>query len=99
MMVTPSPFSSTPTCPDRGDAWRPTSDVRPSRSAQNGVSTVCALPGDRVLRDTELRGEEAGDEVVSLLWIGHSSHDHGGGIKPAYCSEVRGEPAESEVSV
>ena len=26
------------------DTWRPTSDVRPSRSTQYGASTVCALP-------------------------------------------------------
>jgi hypothetical protein len=34
VMVTRSRFNSTPTSPDRGDAWRPTSDVRPSLSAQ-----------------------------------------------------------------
>src|SRR5579864_7445639 len=44
VIVTRSPFNSTPTSPERGDACRPTSDVRPSRAAQNGASTVCELP-------------------------------------------------------
>ena len=64
MMVTRSPFSSTPTCPDRGDAWRPTSDVRPSRLGPERRQHGVRAAGDRILGDTESRGEEAGDEVV-----------------------------------
>jgi hypothetical protein len=44
VMVTRSPFSSTPTRPERRDTWRPRRDVLPSRSAQYGASAVCALP-------------------------------------------------------
>ena len=44
VIVTRSPTTSTPTDPDLGDTWSPTSDERPRRSAQNGPSTVCELP-------------------------------------------------------
>ena len=42
--VTRSPCSSTPTKPERDETWKPVSSVRPSRSAQYGARTVCALP-------------------------------------------------------
>lgn len=45
--------------------------------------------GDRILGDTGIGGEEAGDEVVLLPRIGHSGDDYGRGIKPTDRREVR----------
>ena len=88
MIVTRSPFSSTPTNPDRGDTWRPTSDARPSRSTQYGASTVCAA-GNRILRNTGLWGKNARDEVILVSWFGHRSLDQAdGGIEHFHCSKV-----------
>ena len=41
---TRSPFASTPTVPERGDAWKPFSAFRPSRSTQYEARTTWALP-------------------------------------------------------
>ena len=39
-----SPRSAVRTRPERAEAWRPVSSVRPRRADQNGASAVWALP-------------------------------------------------------
>jgi len=87
VIVTRSPETSTPTCPGRDDAWRPTSAPRSETVGPERTEHRVRAAGHPECRDTG-GSKETGDEVVRLPSLGASRHDHCREIEAAYRNAV-----------